>query len=92
MSYNPEWYDIYGDNHGYWNVGIKLAKSNSMLISRWENQFKYELFMQAKKVLKTKTSHFIPDIQEIQKSIDEDREMEDEIWEHENKELCYCYD
>jgi len=85
----PDWYDIYGDDVGYWNVGIKLAKSNSTLISRWQNQFKSELLLQAKKVLKTKTSEFIPDIQEVQKDIDEDQEIEDALWE---EELCYCYD
>jgi hypothetical protein len=88
----PYWYDISDDNIGYWNVGTKIAKSNSTMISRWENQFKCDLFMQAKKVLKTKIHDFIPDMQEVQQSITDDEEIEDEFWERENEELCFCYD
>jgi len=47
----PFWYDIYGDTLSYWVVGTKIAKANTLLVSRNNPHFRLQLRLQIKKII-----------------------------------------
>jgi len=77
-------FDLFETELEYWSFGIRMAKSNSAAISRWEYQFEHDIFCNAKKVLKGKISEFIPDIRDIEEILTESQLIDQKLFDEWN--------
>lgn len=66
------------NNQSYWKDGIRNAKIDSRLISRWDLGFKRSILVQAQTVLRHRVHAFVPDLHDVDAELTKEEQEDDD--------------